>query len=69
LKEGQVSLGGWGSTAIAGGRPAMTVITIEVQGGEPNRIANDPTYVSKQGRAQELQAHAISIREVFLGPP
>lgn len=65
------SLGGWGTTAIcdpskpATNRPAMRVITVEVQ------FANRSTDVAAADQAKrktELEAHADALREIFLGP-
>jgi hypothetical protein len=63
------SLGGWATTAVAGGRPAMTVITIEVQKSNPSLTPGDPEPKRSPSRLNELQAHAFSIQEIFLGPP
>lgn len=62
-----VSLGGWGSQAIADkahphhSRPALTVITIEVQTAHRTPDSANPAV-----RRRELQAHSAAIREIFL---
>lgn len=63
------SLGGWGTTAIKDGRPAMTVITIEVRTSNPSLVPKEDESLRDPARLKELQAHAISIQEIFLGPP
>ena len=66
------SFGAYGSTAVAGGRPAMTVITIEVQTSKPSLMPvkpGDPPAKRDDARLKELQAHSIALEEVFLGPP
>jgi hypothetical protein len=63
------SLGGWGTTAVAGGRPAMTVITVEVETSNPSLKPNDPKATRDQGRLDQLKATSMAIEEVFLGPP
>jgi hypothetical protein len=64
-----ISLGGYGTTAIAGGRPAMTVITIEVHHAKPSLKPGDPESKRDLTRLKELQSHALAIEEIFLGPP
>ncbi len=65
-----ISLGGWGSTAVcdpklpASNRPAMRVITVEVQ----QAYRPQDLDASKQAvRQAELEAHAQALREIFLG--
>ena len=69
-KDGH-SLGGWGSTAVcdpsrpAANRPAMRIITVEVQNA--NR-SSDVTATKQAARKAELEALATSLQEIFLGP-
>jgi hypothetical protein len=63
VEKGTSSFGGWASTDVKGGRPAMTVITMEVDLGTPSALATNPAQ-----RLKELTARSIALREVFLGP-
>ena len=63
-RSGQgTSLGQWGPRATAT-RPAMTVITVEVE-----HYHRSDTRGAAATRAAEIQAETDAIREVFLGPP
>lgn len=70
-KEG-ISLGGWGTTEVVDpanpsrNRPAMTVITVEVQSSR--RIQDFSKAADKDARRKELDAIAIALRDVFLKP-
>ncbi len=65
------SLGGWGTTAIcdpskpATNRPAMRIITVEVQFAQRS---TDVAAAEQAKRKTELEAHADALREIFLGP-
>jgi hypothetical protein len=67
-----VSLGGWGATEVRDAahperdRPAMTVITIEVQTA---RRVGDVAAGEQAARQREIEAHAAALREIFLGLP
>jgi hypothetical protein len=74
-----ISLGGWGSTAVADpvnpsrNRPAMTVITVEVQTSKRIEDFKDKDAKKQQAardaRGKEYDAHVRALRDVFLGPP
>lgn len=65
------SFGGWGTTAVcdpakaAANRPAMRVITIEVQTA---RRSTDVAAADQAKRKTELEAQATALQEIFLGP-
>lgn len=63
-EQGTSSFGGWASSDVKGGRPAMTVITMEVDTGMPSKLAG----ANQAKRLKELKARSIALREVFLGP-
>jgi uncharacterized protein DUF4157 len=65
-ESGTSSFGGWASTDVQGGRPAMTVITMEVDLGTPSKLAGNAAQQAQ--RLKELTARSIALREVFLGP-
>jgi hypothetical protein len=70
-KDG-ISLGGWGSTEVVDtahptrNRPAMTVITVEVQ--TAHRIQDQASQAAKETRRREFDAIAVALRDVFLRP-
>jgi hypothetical protein len=70
--EGGVSGGGWFATEVrdpdhpARNRPAMTMITVEVQS---SRRVEDVAAGEQAARQREIEAHASALREIFLGPP
>lgn len=65
------SLGEWASSPITEGgahdRPAMTIITVEVQHYHPSSA--ELTAADRSRRLRELQAHRDAIREIFLESP
>lgn len=79
------SFGTWGSTPVQeyetkdgkqvprkSNRPAMTVITVEVPENHPSEDMPDKTKAQKEAkdkRAEELEAGATAIKDVFLGGP
>lgn len=71
LRGAGVSMGTWGSTAIALednpelNRPAMRVITVEFPGSK--RPVDFETSEDKQRCARQLNAFVIALRKVFLG--
>jgi|GEM_PF-2153278 len=66
------SFGAWGTTAVcdttntANNRPAIRVITVEVQTSK--RSQDYKNAIEQANRQQEIEAHATAIREIFLGP-
>lgn len=65
------SLGGWAPQAITEhgpqDRPAMTIITVEVEHFHPSSAETTPAKQAE--RLHELEAHRIALQEIFLGPP
>ena len=65
------TLGMWASHPIAEGgpqdRPAMTIITVEVQHYHPSSA--ETTGADQARRLRELEAHRDALREIFLGTP
>ena len=65
------SLGEWASSPITEGgahdRPAMTIITVEVQHYHPSSA--ELTAADRNRRLRELEAHRDAIREIFLESP
>jgi hypothetical protein len=78
IKDG-ISLGGWGSTAVADpanpsrNRPAMRVITVEVQTSKRIQDLTDANRARQKAfrdaRSKEYDAHVRALRDIFLGSP
>jgi len=66
-----ITLGGWAPHPISEGgpqdRPAMTIITVEVQHYHPSSA--ELTEADRNRRVRELEAHSDALRDIFLEQP